>query len=52
MAKARTIIHLECAICKERNYSKLVSKKRKFEKLNLSKYCPRCRVHKLHKEIK
>ncbi|MBU4269951.1 50S ribosomal protein L33 [Candidatus Dependentiae bacterium] len=52
MAKARTIIHLECTECKERNYSKMVSKKRKFEKLNLKKFCSKCRVHNMHKEIK
>ena len=52
MAKARTIIHFECTECKERNYSKMVSKKRKFEKLNLKKFCSKCRVHHIHKEIK
>ncbi|KKP23894.1 MAG: 50S ribosomal protein L33 [candidate division TM6 bacterium GW2011_GWF2_28_16] len=52
MAKARTIIHFECSDCKNRNYSKIVSKKRKFEKLNLKKFCPKCRVHSMHKETK
>ncbi|MCF7799438.1 50S ribosomal protein L33 [Candidatus Babeliales bacterium] len=52
MAKARTIIHLECKGCKSRNYSKQVSKKRQFGKLNLSKYCSKCRKHLEHKETK
>ncbi|MBD3231088.1 50S ribosomal protein L33 [Candidatus Dependentiae bacterium] len=52
MAKARTIIHFECKQCKERNYSKMVSKKRKFAKLNINKYCPKCRIHNEHKETK
>jgi large subunit ribosomal protein L33 len=52
MAKARTIIHFECSGCKNKNYSKRVSKKRKFDKLNLSKYCSKCRAHTVHKEVK
>jgi large subunit ribosomal protein L33 len=52
MAKNRTIIKLECGECKMRNYSKLVSKKRVFAKLELSKYCSKCRKHQAHKETK
>ena len=52
MAKARIVVHLECRECKMRNYSKRVSKKRQFAKLNLSKYCSKCRKHVDHKEIK
>jgi large subunit ribosomal protein L33 len=52
MAKNRTIIKFECETCKLRNYSKLVSKKRAFDKLALKKYCANCRKHQLHKEIK
>ncbi len=52
MAKNRTIIHLECELCKLRNYSILVSKKRAFGKLALNKYCAKCRLHKKHKETK
>ncbi len=52
MAKARTIIHFECKDCKMKNYSKHVSKKRAFAKLELSKYCEKCRKHSEHKETK
>ena len=52
MAKARTVIHLECTGCKIRNYSKRVSKKRAFGKLSLSKYCRGCAKHVSHKETK
>lgn len=52
MAKARTVIHFQCSECKNRNYSKMVSKKRKFGKLSLKKFCSKCRGHKMHKEIK
>jgi len=52
MAKNRTIIHLVCSECKSRNYSKKVSKKRDFGKLELNKYCSKCRKHQSHKETK
>jgi large subunit ribosomal protein L33 len=48
----RSIIQMECAACKERNYSTTKNKKKTQDKLNLSKYCPRCRKHELHKETK
>jgi len=52
MAKNRTIVTLECKACKMRNYSKLVSKKRAYGKLELNKYCSKCMKHEVHKETK
>jgi large subunit ribosomal protein L33 len=56
MAKNRTITQLECDVCKERNYSQVVSKNRALQKaqgtLKIKKYCRRCRKHHLHKETK
>jgi len=52
MAKNRTVITLQCSECKNRNYSQMVSKKRAFGKLELNKYCEKCRKHHTHKEIK
>ena len=52
MAGNRSIINMECSVCKERNYSTTKNKKKTQDKLNLSKYCPRCRKHELHKETK
>lgn len=52
MAKNRVIVHLECADCGMRNYSKRVAKGRQFGKLALSKYCSKCRKHVSHKETK
>jgi large subunit ribosomal protein L33 len=50
----RSIISMECSVCKERNYSTTKNKKGKAgqEKLVLQKYCPRCRKHTEHKESK
>ena len=52
MAKNRVIVHLACSGCKMRNYSKRVSKKRAYPKLELSKFCSKCRAHCSHKETK
>ncbi|HML19280.1 MAG TPA: 50S ribosomal protein L33 [Candidatus Dependentiae bacterium] len=52
MAKNRVTTHLSCENCKERNYSQIVSKKRKAGSLVLKKYCSRCRTHTTHKETK
>jgi large subunit ribosomal protein L33 len=52
MAGSRSIITMECSKCKERNYSTTKNKKKTQDKLNLSKFCPRCRKHELHKETK
>ncbi len=53
MAKSnRVIVTFECRDCKERNYSKTKNKRTTPDKLEFSKYCPRCRKHSLHKETK
>ncbi|MCJ7522947.1 MAG: 50S ribosomal protein L33 [Dehalococcoidia bacterium] len=51
-AEARIIIHLACSQCKERTYTTNKNKRNDPGKLELSKYCPRCRVHTLHRETK
>ncbi len=48
----RDIILLQCTECKERNYSTMKNKKNTTEKLNIKKYCSRCRKHQVHKEVK
>ncbi len=53
MAKGnRVIITFECKDCKERNYSTNKNKRTTPDKLEFSKYCPRCRKHTLHRETK
>ncbi|MBF0542654.1 MAG: 50S ribosomal protein L33 [Nitrospirae bacterium] len=48
----RDIILLQCTECKEKNYSTMKNKKNTTEKLNMKKYCSRCRHHTDHKETK
>ncbi|MDD5037891.1 MAG: 50S ribosomal protein L33 [Dehalococcoidales bacterium] len=49
---ARIIIHLACTECKERTYTTTKNKTNDSQRLELSKFCPRCRAHKLHREVK
>ena len=49
---AREIITFQCTVCKDRNYSNMKYKKTTTERLEFKKFCPRCRKHQPHKEIK
>jgi len=48
----REIITMECTTCKERNYSTTKNKKTVTGRLELKKFCKRCRKHQMHKEAK
>ncbi len=48
----RVIIHLACTECKRRNYTTKKNKKKTPDRLELRKYCPFCRRHTVHKEVK
>jgi large subunit ribosomal protein L33 len=48
----RETITLQCGTCKRRNYSTTRNKKKQTEKLEIKKFCPFCRTHTLHKEVK
>jgi large subunit ribosomal protein L33 len=54
MAKAenRPVILLACTECKERTYATEKNKKNDPQRLELRRYCPRCRRHTLHREAK
>ena len=48
----RLVVTLACTECKERNY--LTEKNRRNDpgRLELKKYCRRCRRHTLHREVR
>jgi large subunit ribosomal protein L33 len=48
----RIIITLACTECKERNYTTTKNKKNDPERLELRKYCRRCRQVRPHRETK
>ncbi len=48
----REIITIQCTDCKRRNYSTTKNKKTMSERLELKKFCPFCRKHISHREVK
>ena len=48
----RIIITLACTECKERNYTSSKNKRNDPARMELQKFCPRCRVHRTHRETK
>jgi large subunit ribosomal protein L33 len=47
----REIITLQCGECKERNYSTTKNRKTTPDRLEMKKFCRRCRKHTPHKEV-
>jgi large subunit ribosomal protein L33 len=54
MAKSekRIKVGMKCSDCSEKNYSTYKNKQNTADKMNFNKYCPRCRKHTPHKEVK
>jgi len=48
----RVVVTLACTECKERNYTTEKNRKNDSARLELDKYCPRCRKHQPHRETK
>jgi large subunit ribosomal protein L33 len=48
----RGVITLQCADCRERNYTTEKNRRNDTQRLELRKYCPRCRAHKTHREVR
>jgi len=54
MAKTenRIVITFACTECSERVYTSSKNKRNDTRRLEIKKYCPRCRTHRLFKETK
>jgi len=48
----REIITFQCTECKRKNYTNMKNKKTTTDRLEFKKFCPHCRKHQPHKEIK
>lgn len=48
----RTNITLVCTECKGRNYDTDKNKKNDPDRMEIKKYCPKCKKHTVHKEGK
>lgn len=48
----RITIYMGCTVCKERNYTSSKNKRNDSARMELRKYCSRCRQHTSHRETK
>jgi large subunit ribosomal protein L33 len=48
----RDIITLQCTECKNRNYTTTKNKKKHTDRLEIKRFCPKCRQHRPHREVK
>ena len=48
----RSVVTLACSECKERSYATSKNKRNDPDRLELNKYCPRCRKHYMHREVR
>ena len=48
----RISLTLKCTVCGEENYLTSKNKRHHTERLELNKYCPRCKKMTLHREKK
>ena len=55
MAKSkgdRVIVTLGCTECRERTYTTSKNRRNDPDRLELRKFCPRCRKHELYRETR
>jgi large subunit ribosomal protein L33 len=50
--EARVLINLACTDCRERTYHSEKNRRNDPGRLDLKKFCPRCRAHTLHREVR
>ncbi|KAA1397278.1 50S ribosomal protein L33 [Aeromicrobium ginsengisoli] len=48
----RPKITLACTECKERNYITKKNRRNDPDRLDLKKFCPRCKTHQVHRETR
>jgi len=48
----RIVIHLACTECRSRNYTTSKNRRNDSDRLEFRKFCPRCRGHRVHREVR
>lgn len=48
----RLVIDLACTECRQRTYTTQKNRRNDPDRIELRKYCPRCRGHRLHREAR
>ena len=51
-ADVRPKITLACSECKERNYITKKNRRNNPDRMEIAKFCPRCRKHTAHRETR
>ena len=46
------VITLGCTECRERTYTSSKNRRNDPSRIELRKFCPRCRIHMLHREVR
>ncbi|MBU0505202.1 50S ribosomal protein L33 [bacterium] len=45
-------IHLECSVCKNRNYRFKRGKEKRSDKIEVKKFCKYCKQHTVHNQVR
>ncbi len=48
----RVVAEMACTECRSRNYVTTKNRRNDPDRLELRKFCPRCRGHRLHREAR
>jgi large subunit ribosomal protein L33 len=48
----RSTVDLACTECRQRTYTTQKNRRNDPDRLELKKYCPRCRLHRVHREAR
>jgi len=48
----RVLVTMGCAECRERSYNTSKSRRNDPQRIELKKFCPRCRTHTVHREVR
>ncbi|MEO6196821.1 MAG: 50S ribosomal protein L33 [Dehalococcoidia bacterium] len=48
----RSTVDLACTECRQRTYTTQKNRRNDPDRLELRKFCPRCRLHRVHREAR
>jgi large subunit ribosomal protein L33 len=48
----RVVIDLACTVCRQRTYTTQKNRRNDPDRIELRKFCPRCRSHQPHREVR
>jgi large subunit ribosomal protein L33 len=48
----RVVVDMACTECRERTYTTQKNRRNDPDRIELKKYCPRCRQHRVYREVR